>query len=81
MTKAMLIRRLVVVAAIVVGLVAGAMLSRLFGGAEGRVLYEIVTDFTEMQIALIAVYLAYVFQQRSFFVEMLRSLWSQIVVA
>jgi hypothetical protein len=81
MTKAMLIRRLAAVVVVIVGLVAAAVLGRLFGGAPGMVLYEIITDFTELQIALIAVYLAYVFQQRALFVQMLRGLWSQIIVA
>jgi len=81
MTKAMLIRRLVAVAVVIVGLVAAAVIGRLFGGAKGLALYKIITDFTELQVALAAVYLAYVFQQRAFFVQMLRALWSQIIVA
>jgi len=81
MTKAMLIRRLAAVVVLIVGLVTAAVVGRLFGGPPGMALYEIITDFTELQIALIAVYLAYVFQQRAFFVQMLRALWSQIIVA
>ncbi len=81
MTKAMLIRRLVAVAAVVLILVGGAVYGRLFGGAAGREFYDIVTDFIEFEIALIAVYLANVFQQRAFFVQGLRQLWSDIIVA
>jgi hypothetical protein len=81
MTKAMLVRRLTAVFLIIVALVTAAILGRLFGGAAGHALYEIIVDFTELQVALIAVYLAYVFQQRAFFVQMLRALWSQIIVA
>jgi hypothetical protein len=81
MTKVMLVRRLVAVALVIVALVTAAILGRLFGGVPGRALYDIIVDFTELQVALIAVYLAYVFQQRAFFVQMLRGLWSQIIVA
>lgn len=81
MTKVMLVRRLVAVVLVIVILVTAAILGRLFGGKPGLALYQIIVDFTELQVALIAVYLAYVFQQRAFFVQMLRALWSQIIVA
>lgn len=81
MTKVMLVRRLTAVALVIVALVTAAILGRLFGGTPGLALYQIIVDFTELQVALIAVYLAYVFQQRAFFVQMLRALWSQIIVA
>jgi len=81
MTKVMLVRRLVAVVLVIVALVAAAIIGGLFGGAPGLALYQIVVDFTELQVAVIAVYLAYVFQQRSFFVQMLRELWSQIITA
>ena len=81
MTKAMLIRRMIAVAAVVLLLVGGAVCGRLFGGAAGLEFYVIVTDFIELEIALIAVYIANVFQQRAFFVRGLRQLWSDIIVA
>ena len=81
MTKAMLIRRMIAVAAVVLLLVGGAVCGRIFGGAAGLEFYVIVTDFIELEIALIAVYIANVFQQRAFFVRGLRQLWSDIIVA
>jgi len=81
MTKAKLMRRLLVVVFAILALVGAAVAGRLSGTEAGRTLYAIIVDFTELQIALAAVYLAYVFQQRAFFVQMLRALWSQIIVA
>ncbi len=50
MTKAMLIRRMIAVAEIVLLLVGSAVWARLFGGAAGLEFYVIVTDFIELEI-------------------------------
>lgn len=43
--------------------------------------YEIARDFKEIVVALLAGYLAHVFQQRSIFVRRLHDMWSEIINA
>lgn len=81
MTKSMLVRRLLGVFCLIGAILLGAVLGRYFGGTVGQEAYVIARDFKEIIIALGAVYLAHVFQQRAFFVQSLRSLWSDIIRA
>ncbi len=70
-----------VVAGLVV-LIAVALAARLFGkGTWAEGLYDVIRDTSVLLVAVIAAYLAYIYQKRTTFLQNLRDQWYEIVGA
>ncbi len=77
MTKRMLVRRLWVTGVALAALAISIAGMRFYS----EPLFEVAVALMPVPIVIAAAYLAHAFQQRSLYVQALRTLWSQIIVA
>jgi hypothetical protein len=78
MTKKMLWRRLWCVGLLFVAMIVVGVLIQVRSGPTA---FGVFKDLMPVAISIAAVYLAHVFQERSMFIQALRSLWSDLIEA